>query len=915
MDFYRIVTSVGRDKRVIAKPAFIVSKSEDIIIRGRSFYAVWNENLGMWSTDELDVPRIIDNDLEKTVKSLAETGTIAEPYYVRNYNSRSWTEYNNYIKTMPDSNITLDNNLTFSNTEVNKKDHVSKRLPYPLEEGSCDAWDELVGTLYDPEECEKIEWSIGAIVSGDSKRIQKFLVFYGDAGSGKSTILNIIQLLFQGYYTTFEAKALTSNNNAFSTDAFRSNPLVAIQHDGDLSRIEDNSKLNSIISHEEMMLNEKYKPSYTARLNCFLYMATNRPVKITDSKSGIIRRLIDVKPSGRKLPFKRYNYLMHQVEFELGAIAWHCLQVYKELGIEYYDNYRPQLMMYETDPFFNFIEDNYFIFKKEDGISLKQAWALYKEYRDNASLSYGMPMYRFREELKDYFREFYPKIRLNGENITSYFKGFIVSKFNIEDSLDNDDTDNSIEEWLHLDKIDSIFEKECAECPAQYATSNDIPQKKWDEVTTVLSDLNTSGKVHYVKLPENHIIIDFDLKNSNGEKSKELNLEEANKWPRTYAEYSKGGSGIHLHYIYDGDVNKLSRIYSESIEIKVFTGNSSLRRKLTFCNDLPIAHISSGLPLKEVSSVIDFDTVLNEKAIRTLIEKNLRKEYHSSTAQSVDFIYHILEEQYDKGAKYDVTDMRPKVMAFANNSTNQSTKCLMLVTKMKFRSKDDTWEDNNASSELNDDELIFYDVEVFPNLFLVNYKVSGEGKNVVRMINPTPKDIEPLFNKKLVGFNCRRYDNHILYARYLGYNNEELFELSKKIISSDKHDESQRNCFFREAYNLSYTDVYDFASKKQSLKKWEIELGIHHQELGLPWDQPVPEDQWIKVAEYCDNDVIATEAVFNHLRGDWTARQILANLAGMNVNSTTNQLTTKIIFGNDKNPKLVYTDLATGKQW
>ena len=36
--------------------------------------------------------------------------------------------------------------------------------------------------------------------------------------------------------------------------------------------------------------------------------------------------------------------------------------------------------------------------------------------------------------------------------------------------------------------------------------------------------------------------------------------------------------------------------------------------------------------------------------------------------------------------------------------------------------------------------------------------------------------------------------------------------------------------------------------KKQSLKKWEIELGIHHQELGLPWDQPVPEDQWEKVA-------------------------------------------------------------------
>ena len=44
-----------------------------------------------------------------------------------------------------------------------------------------------------------------------------------------------------------------------------------------------------------------------------------------------------------------------------------------------------------------------------------------------------------------------------------------------------------------------------------------------------------------------------------------------------YAEVSKGGAGLHLHYIYKGDVSKLSRIYDKDIEIKVFTGNSSLR--------------------------------------------------------------------------------------------------------------------------------------------------------------------------------------------------------------------------------------------------------------------------------------------------------------------------------------------------
>ena len=80
-------------------------------------------------------------------------------------------------------------------------------------------------------------------------------------------------------------------------------------------------------------------------------------------------------------------------------------------------------------------------------------------------------------------------------------------------------------------------------------------------------------------------------------------------------------------------------------------------------------------------------------------------------------------------------------------------------------------------------------------------------------------------------------------------------------------------------------------------------MGIHHQELGLPWDQPVPESMWQKVAEYCDNDVIATEAAFNYLHADWTARQILADLAGMTVNDTTNTLTTRIIFGNNRKPQ------------
>ena len=64
-----------------------------------------------------------------------------------------------------------------------------------------------------------------------------------------------------------------------------------------------------------------------------------------------------------------------------------------------------------------------------------------------------------------------------------------------------------------------------------------------------------------------------------------------------------------------------------------------------------------------------------------------------------------------------------------------------------------------------------------------------------------------------------------------------------------------------------------------------------------------------------DNDVIASEAVFTYLKGDFIACRILADLAGGTVNDTTNSLTTKIVFGKERHPKLVYTDLATGEQY
>ena len=896
MDFFRIERQETKNGTQLVPNWIVDSSFTDLMVRGKSFYAIWDEKRGLWSTKDLDVARLVDAELYAEAKKFEEKGQIVYTKVLRNFDSGSWESFRRYCQSLPDTYVPLDSKLIFANDEVKKSDYASHKLPYALEPGSTDAWDELLDVLYSEKERTKIEWAIGSVVSGDSRWIQKFLVFYGPAGTGKSTVLNVVEKLFKGYTTVFDAKALGSNNGAFAMEAFKHNPLVAIQHDGDLSQIVDNTKLNSIIAHEDMVVNEKYKATYRSQSNAFLFMGTNQPVKITDAKSGIIRRLLDVSPSGKKLPAERYKKLMNQLDFELGAIAHKCLDIYKQMGPHYYDAYRPEVMMLHTDVFYNFIEANFDIFKAQDGCSLKQAYQLYKTFCDDTGIDRRLPQYKFREELRNYFREFHDQKVIDGERVRSYYEGF--KHLRITEEIMSKD------EGIVLHKLDTLYDKSVfdqlyADQPAQYAKQSGFPGRRWENVDTVLSGIDP-GQLHFVKVPENHIVIDFDLVNEDGEKDLTLNLEAASNWPLTYAEVSKSGQGLHLHYIYTGDVHELASVYDVGIEVKTLLGDSSLRRQLTLCNNHEIVPISSGLPLKE-KPVIDNKTIRSEKGLRDLIVRNLRKEIHPGTKPSIDFIQKILKDAYDSGMSYDVSDMRGDILTFAAKSTNQSAMCIKLVQSMHFASDDNM-------PEVTDDSgpMVFYDVEVYPNLFVVCWKYEN-APEISKMVNPTPAEIEEVLKLKLVGFNNRRYDNHILYARFLGYSLEDLYKLSQKIV--EKND---RSAMFGEAYNLSYTDIYDFSSKKQGLKKFQIELGIHHMELDIPWDKPVPEELWPLVVEYCCNDVVSTEETFKYRIEDFRARQILASLSGLSVNHTTQNHTARIIFGKEKNPQkdFVYTDLS-----
>ncbi len=926
-DFLKIVINTEAKGGPVAFPTFVCGQVKDIMVQGGKFKAAWDADNSVWITDKNLIPGLIDREIDKAIDEAEErTGYSRKAYrevkYARLGTYKVMNEFKNFIENqMADNYVPLDHKLIFKSDPYRREDYSTTRLPYDIVEMETPAFDRMMETLYYPQERKKIMWAIGAIVSGDSKKIQKFFALYGLPGKGKGTVIKIIEQLFQGYYSTFSADALTNRSSQFSMEPFKNNPLVAIDADASLKYITDNTRLNTIVSHEYMIINEKHKQQYRMKIESMLFVATNDPILITSASSGLMRRLVDIRPSGNTLDEDEYSRCEDQIPFELGGIAYKCLQVYLN-DKKAYNKYIPVEQLSNTNETFLFLMEYRDVFESEEYTTLKVAYERYKKFCEESGIDRPLKRMDFGRELKNYFEEFYADYRMkDGTHRTAVYIGFKYQMYvrRSEDEktlqkLEEKDIFDTLPDWLKLEQVGSdvnILNRAYAGRPAQYAFGpEEVPKKKWDDVTTKLTDILTT-QTHYVIPPSKHIIMDFDLRDpKTGKKSLELNLKAASKFPKTYAETSKSGEGIHLHYIYDGDTDELSMLYDEGIEIKVFKGKSALRRRLSLCNNEEIAHLNSGLPLKEVKNkMIDWDVVKDERHLRACIKKALRREIWPNTRPNIDYIKMVTDKAYESGMHYDVSDMYQAVMNFAAGATNQSEYCMNTVLKMNFKS------DEIADPVGDDGEkpIAFFDWEVFPNLSIMCYKVAGgtlgdAGKGeVVRLINPTSNQVSEFFSKyRAIGFNNLDYDNPIAYARILGYSNQQLYELSKSIVAKGMKNP------FKESKNLSFTDIFDFSNTKQGLKKWEIALDQHHQEFPLDWDKPVPEDRWEEAADYCANDVCATEVLFYHLEADWDARQILSKVSGLSVNDKTNAHSTRIIFGTNRNPQssFNYPDLS-----
>ena len=923
MDFLDVsvkkFTSNNRTLDYEVSPDFIFGDAKDLVVKGSKFYAYWNGSF--WDTKQKNLFYDIDSLLWRRARELEDgrPGLRIDVKEIRKASAGKFRLFADFCKACEASDISFNQKVLFADHKMQRRDYATTQLTYSPQEGEAVAFKELIGTLYLPKELDKILWFMGALFTNKMYKIEKFMYLYGSKGSGKGTVLKIFRMLFEDYCGTIDLKLLTSADQ-FATGQIQEVPLL-IDEDTDISHIYNDTPLLKLTSHETISVNKKFKEPYDVKFIGLLITASNQRYKVRNVDSGITRRAIVVNPSGQKVSHTRYNQLMSQIKYELPYIAHMAISRFEELGFDYYDDYFDVDMAEQTDHIFDFIRSN--AIHMQNGITLKQISELYREYLEDMGWKTDGYKATIKREALRYFDTMLKDSHVDGTRVNNYFKGF---RWNIafpEGVVGTTKADDTVvpDNWLEFDHHNEVFNKLAADYPAQAALRNGNPSEKWDNVVTKLSDIQTN-KLHWVKVPLNHVILDFDLKDENGKKNLELNKEAASKFPPTYAEVSKSGQGIHLHYIYDGNVNELDNLVEKNIEIKVYRGKSSLRRIDKASNNLQLSHISSGLPLKEKKDREMYDQIkeitYTEKTLRNFVKRQLgmiegKEPSHPNTKPTIDFIAHEIQKAADMGLEYDITDLRHAVFMRAIRSTNNKDYCLAVFQQIPWSTLRD--DDGKTEAKLTNftkiypkEELVFFDIEVYPNLFVVVWKKYHEDE-FTRWINPTPDQIEYLMTFPLVGFNNRRYDNHILYARLLGSNNMELFTQSHRIIN----EKNAKSGMYAAAYELSYTDIYEYSQKKQSLKRWEVDLGIKHVEMEIPWDKPVPDELVDTVVEYCVNDVDATEKLFDAIYADYVAREILATIAKGSMNATNNQLTAKFIFGDDPRPqdKFNYVKLAS----
>lgn len=119
-------------------------------------------------------------------------------------------------------------------------------------------------------------------------RMQQIFIFFGDGNNGKSTLLRVItSFIGAGNYTTLSLQDLETTFRPAELE----NKLVNLGDDIPYTTIKDSSRLKSISSGENVLVERKNKDPFILRNYATLIYTTNKMPHVNDKSYGFYRRL------------------------------------------------------------------------------------------------------------------------------------------------------------------------------------------------------------------------------------------------------------------------------------------------------------------------------------------------------------------------------------------------------------------------------------------------------------------------------------------------------------------------------------------------------------------------------------------------------------------------------------------------
>lgn len=187
---------------------------------------------------------------------------------------------------------------------------------------------------------------------------------------------------------------------------------------------------------------------------------------------------------------------------------------------------------------------------------------------------------------------------------------------------------------------------------------------------------------------------------------------------------------------------------------------------------------------------------------------------------------------------------------------------------------------------IQDDNLLFYDVEVYKHDAFVVFK-NIEGDRVAFYHNDFTGIDQTIKDKVLVGYNNLFYDSHILDAMKNQWTPEQIKRRNDEIIGGMKLNPNK--------YSFDSLDCFQQIDvSRPSLKKIEGNMGsnIKESSIGFDIDRKLTPDELAEEVAYCEHDVDETIKVYKARKNSYFKPKMslverLGNPKAVNWNTTT----------------------------